>query len=267
MAPLTASLVHAPEWLRQGARALKRAGGLALDLFYPPSCLACRHAISEHGGLCPSCWGAMRFIERPFCERLGTPFEADLAAGEDKSTISPAAFADPPAFHRARAVARYEEGPARQLIHRLKYGDRNELAGPMGRWMARAGAELLGDADILIPVPLHWTRLARRRFNQSAALAFAIERESAVPVESELLVRVKPTQSQVGLTRRQRAQNIQGAFQVPAARRIEAEKRKLVLVDDVMTSGATLNAAARVLLRAGAARVDALVFARVVTDS
>jgi ComF family protein len=261
------SLRQTPEWLLHGARALKRAGGFALDLLYPPSCLACRRAISQQGGLCPECWGAMRFIERPFCERLGTPFEVDLAAGESGRTISPAALADPPVFQRARAVARYEDGPARQLVHRLKYGDRGELAGPMGRWMARAGAELLDDSDLLVPIPLHWTRLARRRFNQAAALAQAVESLSAVPVQTDLLVRIKPTPPQVGLSRRLRAKNIQGAFAVPAERRIEAEGRKVVLVDDVMTSGATLNAAARVLLRAGAKRVDALVFARVVTES
>ena len=244
-----------------------KAGCLMLDLLYPPSCLACRRAISEHGGLCPDCWSAMRFIERPFCERLGTPFAADFSAEEGGRLVSPAAISDPPVFRRARAVARYEEGPARKLIHRLKYGDRGELAGPMGRWMARAGQELLEDGDLIIPIPLHWTRLARRRFNQSAELARSIQKISSVPTETELLMRVKPTPTQVGLTRRQRAQNVQGAFHVPVARRIELEGRKIVLVDDVMTSGATLNAAARVLLRAGAQQVDALVFARVVTDS
>jgi ComF family protein len=261
------SLLQTPSWLRHGARALKKAGGIALDLLYPPACLACRRAIAAHGGLCPACWSAMRFIERPFCERLGTPFEIDLAAGESGRTISPAALADPPVFHRARAVARFEDGPARQLVHRLKYGDRGELAAPMGLWMARAGEELLRDADLLVPIPLHWTRLARRRFNQAAALANAVSVVSAVPVETELLVRIKPTPPQVGLTRRLRARNIQGAFDIPVARRIETEGRMIVLVDDVMTSGATLNAAARILLRAGAKRVDALVFARVVTES
>jgi ComF family protein len=259
--------IKTPAWLEQGARALKNAGAVALDLLYPPCCLACRRAISGHGGLCASCWVAVRFIERPFCERLGTPFETDLAAGESGRVVSPAALADPPVYQRARAVARFEEGPVRQMVHRLKYGDRGELAAPMGRWMARAGAELLCDADLLIPAPLHWTRLARRRFNQAAALAQAIGKISAVPVENELLLRVKPTPPQVGLTRRLRARNIQGAFAVPEARRIELEGRRVVLVDDVMTSGATANAASRVLLRAGAQRVDALVFARVVTES
>lgn len=266
MSPLEKLFDAPPDWLAQGARALRAAGSAALDLLYPPCCLACRRAIGEHGGLCPSCWAAMRFIERPYCERLGTPFETDLA-GASGRFLSAAAVSDPPVFARARAVARFEDGPARQLVHRLKYGDRGELAAPMGRWMARAGSELLDEADLLIPVPLHRSRLARRRFNQSAALGRAIETSSAVPLRCDLLTRIRPTPPQVGLTRRLRAKNVQGAFFVPVEKKIEIAGRRLVLIDDVMTSGSTLNAAARVLLRAGAAQVDALVFARVVRDA
>jgi ComF family protein len=142
-----------------------------------------------------------------------------------------------------------------------------KLAASMGRWMARAGMELLDDADLLIPVPLHRLRLAHRRFNQSAALASAIAGVSGVPMRSDVLTRPKPTPPQVGLTRRLRAKNMQGAFAVPAEARIDLMGRRLVLVDDVMTSGATLNAAARALLRAGATRLDALVFARTVPES
>jgi ComF family protein len=250
-----------------GLGALERMGALALDLLYPPACLACRCAIAAHGGLCPDCWRAVRFIERPYCERLGTPFGADLAPDESGRTLSPEAQADPPVFARLRAVAVFEEGPVRTLVHRLKYGDRHELAGPMGRWMARAGEELLDEADLLIPVPLHGQRLARRRFNQSVALAREIFAQSGVPLETQLLLRVKPTPPQVGLSRRLRAQNMQGAFAASPRRKAELSGRRLVLVDDVATSGATLNAAARVLLRAGAERVDALVFARVVTET
>jgi ComF family protein len=252
--------------LALGVQALKRVGAAALDLLYPPVCLACRRATSKHGGLCPSCWSATRFIERPYCERLGSPFEADLGAGESGRILSPAAMADPPVFARARAVARFEEGPARLLVHRLKYGDRSELAAPMGRWMARAGAELLGEADLLIPVPLHRERLAQRRFNQAADLAREVSKTSGVPLDTEILVRVKSTPPQVGLNRRLRAKNMQGAFQIAPDRAIELSRRGIVLIDDVMTSGATLNAAARALLRAGARQVDALVFAKVVTD-
>ncbi len=203
----------------------------------------------------------MRFIERPFCERLGTPFEHDLGDG----LLSPQAMADPPVFARARAVARFEDGPARRLVHRLKYSDRAELARPIGRWMARAGAELLAEADLLVPVPLHPLRLWRRRFNQAAALAREISRQTGVPCDSGSLKRVKATKSQVGLSRAQRAENMQGAFRVAEGQDLKG--RRIVLVDDVLTSGATLNAASRILLRAGAERVDALVFARVVTGA
>ena len=250
-----------------GASALAqraRTGGAvlaaqALDVLFPPTCLACRAATHEHGALCARCWREIRFIERPYCERLGTPFEQDLGEG----LLSPQAMADPPVFFRARAVARFEDGPARKLVHRLKYSDRAELARPVARWMTRAGAELLAEADLVVPVPLHPIRLWRRRFNQAAALAREVARVSRVACDLEALRRVKATRSQVGLTRAQRAENMQGAFR--AAPDADLKGRKVVLVDDVLTSGATLNAASRALLRAGAEQVDVLVFARVVT--
>ena len=235
----------------------------ALDALYPPTCLACRTATAQTGALCPACWRAMRFIERPFCDRLGTPFEQDLGPG----LLSPQAIADPPVFGRARAVARFEDGPARRLVHRLKYSDRGELARPMGRWMARAGADILAGADALAPVPLHALRLWTRRFNQAAALAHAVADETGVRCEPFLLTRVKATQSQVGLTRAQRAENVQGAFRASPEAQARLKGRRIVLVDDVLTSGATANAAARALLRGGAAEVDLLVFARVVTSA
>jgi len=255
-----------PPWAHAWPRlvgAIASLGRIALDAIYPPTCLACRAATAQTGALCPECWRHMRFIERPFCERLGTPFEQDLGPG----LLSPQAIADPPVFARARAVARFEDGPARRLVHRLKYSDRAELARPMGRWMARAGADILSGADALAPVPLHPLRLWTRRFNQAAALAQTIARETATPCESFLLARVKATQSQVGLSRAQRADNVQGAFRAPAEGHARLKGRRIVLVDDVLTSGATANAAARALLRGGAAQVDLLVFARVVTSA
>jgi ComF family protein len=171
-------------------------------------------------------------------------------------------MADPPVFARARAVARFEDGPARTLAHRLKYSDRAELARPIARWMARAGADVLVDADLLTPVPLHALRLWRRRFNQAAALAAEISRRTGKPCDLSALLRVKATRSQVGLSRAQRAENVQGAFR--AAARAPVRGLNVVLIDDVLTSGATANAASRALLRAGARRVDVLVFARVV---
>ena len=243
------------------ARVWTRAGRAALDTLYPPICLACRAATSEAGALCSSCWRAMRFIERPFCDRLGTPFEHDLGEG----LLSPQAVTDPPVFQRARAVARFEDGPARRLVHRLKYSDRGELAAPMGAWMARAGADVLAEADAITPVPLHARRLWTRRFNQAAALGRVIARRAGKPFEPALLHQVKATRSQAGLSREQRVQNMQGAFRAAPAASVQG--RRIALVDDVLTSGATANAAARALLRAGAAQVDLIVFARVVTSA
>lgn len=173
------------------------------------------------------------------------------------------AIADPPAYDRARAAVRYDD-VARALVHAYKYGDRLDLAPLIGRWMARAGHELLAGADGLIPVPLHWRRLWARRFNQSASLAAEISRLSKVPALHGALKRVRPTQQQVGLSKSERAQNVQGAFRVATDAKAEIAGRRLILIDDVLTSGATVDTCARALLRAGAAHVDVLVFARVV---
>jgi ComF family protein len=202
----------------------------------------------------------MRFIERPFCERLGTPFAIDLGI----PLVSPAAMADPPVFVRARAVARYDD-TARLVVHRLKYSDRLDLARALGRMMARAGAELAAECDVIVPVPLHRWRLWWRRFNQAMELARVIGAAYEKPCDPTLLARVKRTRSQVGLSRNQRGENLQGAFKVPVEARARLEGRRVLLVDDVLTTGATANAASRALLRGGASAVDVLAFARVVT--
>jgi ComF family protein len=211
--------------------------------------------------LCARCWAEVRFIERPYCERLGTPLPVDLGV----TLLSPAAIADPPVFDRARAVARYDD-VARKLVHRLKYSDRLDCAQALGTMMARAGAELTAEADVIVPVPLHRWRLWRRRFNQAMALARVVSRSSGIPCEPFLLARVKRTHSQVGLTKAQRQENLQGAFKVPPEARARLADKRVLLVDDVLTTGSTANAAARALLRGGAKAVDVLAFARVVGD-
>ncbi len=148
-------------------------------------------------------------------------------------------------------------------MHALKDGDRLDLATTMGQWMARAGREVLADADALVPVPLHWRRLWARRFNQAAVLSQAISETCGVPV-SHAVKRVRATAQQVGLSRAGRAANVQGAFRVGPGSEAAVHGKRLVLVDDVLTSGATIDACARALLRAGAVCVDVLVFARVV---
>ena len=229
----------------------------AVDLALPQLCAACREPV-EGRGLCPACWSKLSFITRPYCERLGIPFVYDPGPG----ILSMEAIADPPAYHRARAAVRFDD-VARALVHGLKYGDRLDLAPMMGRWVSHAGREILAEADALVPVPLHWRRMWARRFNQSAMLAAAISKESGVPIAAGALKRVKPTAQQVGLSRTERAQNVQGAFRVPPEGKAAVAGRRLVLVDDVLTSGATVEGCARALLRAGAANVDVLIFARV----
>jgi ComF family protein len=235
-----------------------QATRMALDIALPTLCVACREPVDGEG-VCASCWTKLSFIAPPLCPRLGIPFIYDPGPG----LLSMEAISDPPAYGRARAAVRYDD-VARTLVHALKYQDRTDLAPAMGRWMARAGRELIEQSDALIPVPLHWQRGWSRRYNQSGALARVIERQTGVRLLSEVLRRVRPTLQQIGLSRAQRASNVQGAFKVAAERQSEIQGRRVVLIDDVLTSGATVDACARALLRAKAAAVDVLVFARVV---
>ena len=243
--------------IRRAAGAVRGVLRSALDLALPQLCPACRETV-EGRGLCASCWSKLSFITRPYCERLGIPFVYDPGPG----ILSMEAIADPPSYNRARAAVRFDE-ISRALVHALKYGDRLDLAPMMGRWVAQAGHELLADADALVPVPLHWRRQWARRYNQSAMLAATISAASGVPIAAGALKRVKATVQQVGLSRAERGDNIQGAFRVPETGKAAVAGRRLVLVDDVLTSGATVEGCARALLRAGAANVDVLIFARV----
>jgi ComF family protein len=244
-----------PSRFRAFAAAVARA---ALDVVLPPQCLSCNRPTSAQGSLCAACWSRLRLIEKPYCARLGIPFAYDLGEG----ALSAEAIADPPPFDRCRAVATFD-AVARTLVHALKYRDRPELAYAMGEWMVRAGGEVVAGADVVMPVPLHRRRLWSRRFNQSALLAQAIARLSGKPFSPSSLARVRPTSQQVGLSVRARDDNVRGAFRVPADEKITVAGRRVLLVDDVYTTGATVRAATRALLRAGATGVDVLVFARV----
>ena len=246
--PLRSAAAGATMLLRQAA-----------DAALPPHCLACQRPVARLGSLCPTCWGELRLIEKPYCARLGTPFAYDLGQG----ALSAEAIADPPPFDRCRAVAAFDD-VARKMVHGLKYRDRMELARWMGGWMARAGAELTADAGLVVAVPLHRRRLWWRRFNQSAMLARTVAGLAAKPFAATALVRVKATRQQVGLTAGERDRNVRGAFRVPGGERPSIAGRRVLLVDDVYTTGATVKAATRALLRAGASGVDVLVFARVV---
>lgn len=240
--------------------AAKRIGGI-IDLVYPPSCLGCGALADRHGGVCAACWRGLSFIERPYCPVLGTPFSHDMG----DAIISPEAIAEPPAFDRARAAVLYE-GMARSLVQALKYRDRTDLACTMGAWMLRASDGHVANCDAIVAVPLHRWRLVRRKFNQSAELARAVSRLSGRPFLPAGLIRTRATRQQVGLGARQRQENVRGAFSLSDSGRAMLFGRRVVLVDDVYTTGATANAAARALRAAGVCEVTVLTFARVHGD-
>ncbi len=227
-------------------------------LLFPPVCAGCRRHVAQPGVLCAECWPKLRFLERPWCPVMGTPFIHDMGAG----FLSAEAIADPPPFERARAAVAYS-GIARQMVAGLKYHDRTDLAPRMARWMMRADAELVAEAQAIVPVPLHWRRFLRRQFNQSAELARALSDLSGVPFEPGAVRRVKQTRQQVGLERQEREQNVRTAFRVPAEAEMRIAGRRVLLIDDVYTTGATVRAVTKALKKGGAGAVDVLTFARV----
>jgi ComF family protein len=233
-----------------------------LDLIVPPLCLGCKVPLADQDALCAACWSDIDFIRAPLCDRLGIPLPYDAGEG----AVSAAALARPPAYDRARAVARHD-GIMRKLVHGLKYADRHDANRLFGRWMNSAAQPFRAETDLIVPVPLHRWRLWRRRFNQAAILASAIGRETGIPVAMGSLERRQQTQTQVGLSADQRRRNVQGAFAVSAKGVSSIAGRSILLVDDVLTTGATAEACARALRRAGAARVNVVALAMAVDAS
>lgn len=250
--------------------ALRPLRGL-LDVVLPPRCMACGALVSAPGLFCPDCWASLGFLDGPACVQCGLPFEspADGHAEGHNNTADGglkcgACLADPPAFARARAVWRYD-GAARATIVAFKHGDRPEQARHLAPALARAVAGLLDVADlVVVPVPLHRGRIWRRGYNQAALLARALARLVRRPVVLDALLRVRATPPQQGLDRAARRANVRRAFAVNPSRTVHVRGRTVLLVDDVMTTGATLDACATALLKAGAREVRVATLARVV---
>ena len=239
-------------WIEAG----RNAGLLLLNAVLPPQCLACSAIVEKPGHLCSSCFARFTFITPPHCGICGLPI--DQAITDD--LICGACVVERPSYGRARAVFLYDDH-SRQLVLKLKHGDRTDMAVHLAKWMHRSGAELISGADVIVPVPLHRLRLVSRTYNQSALLARALGEIAAKRFAADALTRAKSTASQGGLSRAQRRRNVAGAFAVSRPGAVEG--KHVLLIDDVLTSGATANACSLALFQAGARSVDVLVLARV----
>ena len=233
------------------ARALWRG---TLDLIFPPQ--AIDGGAAQAGGLSAEAWSRIQFLDGPVCDGCGVPFEYDIGS---RCAVC---LAKPRAFDAARAACLYDDA-SREPILKLKHGDRLDLAPLFARWLSRAAWPLIEDADAIAPVPLHPSRLLSRRYNQAAEIARPLSRLSGVAYLPDALVRRRPTETQGGKSGSGRRRNVAGAFEVPSRRRAQVAGKHILLIDDVMTTGATAEDCARALKAAGAARVTVAVIARV----
>lgn len=243
--------------VRKAGRAARVKRAVA-GVFWPQRSLITHRELAGPGALEPELWSRLQFLSDPLCRRCGMPFEIAVEPGQ----VCGACIARPPAYDRARAALVYGD-VSRELVLGLKYQGRRDGLLTLSGWMASAGAELVAEAEVITPVPLHYFRLVRRGFNQSGWLAAALARKSGARLSVDALKRTRATPIQGGLSADGRRRNVQGAFRVRASRKGVIAGKRVLLVDDVMTTGATAEACALALKRAGAACVDVITLARV----
>ncbi len=241
---------------------LKHSADTGLDMLLPPLCVMCEKIVSQSHGFCAECWRGFTFMASPMCSCCGLPFEYEAQALNDNALCG-ACLEEQPMFATARSALVYNE-PSKNIILPFKHGDRTDYARAMARVMATSAYSLIDQADVLVPVPLYFTRLFLRRYNQSALLVHELSRLTGKPMALHGLVRHRATQIQGHLSRAQRKKNVNNAFSVKPNCIAQIQGKNLLLVDDVLTTGATANACVVALKKAGAARVDVLTFARVV---
>jgi ComF family protein len=239
-------------------RLIKKFVWLLIDFVIPPRCLNCHTMIIAPGHLCAACWGKLAFISHPFCDQCAFPFDYDI----DDEMRCGACITAPPLYRKARAALIYDDA-SKPLILKFKHGDGTYLTPAFTDLMLPAGAELIESADYLMPVPLHWQRLIRRRYNQAALLTQGLANKTKKPALLNALKRTRNTPSQGHLTHKERSQNVKNAFTLKSKYKRLLQGKHVILIDDVMTSGSTLHACAKALLKQGVATVDVLTLARV----
>ncbi len=240
---------------------LKNSVKTLADNLWPPLCISCDVPIQDSNGLCFTCWARMRFLSTPQCSACGVPFPFDVGA----QALCVACTRSRPLYDSARAGLIYDDA-SRGMILAYKHGDRTDLVPALIKIMMRPGAVLLERADIVAPVPLHWTRLLSRRYNQAGLLSNHLAKIGGARSMPDILVRTKRTGTQGGKSNAGRRRNVQGVFRVQPRYKNALEGKRVLLVDDVLTTGATVETAARALLKGGACAVDVLTIARVVTS-
>lgn len=203
------------------------------------------------------CWPKLQLLHGPSCARCHAPIEFQL----EDSILCAECLTNPPHYHKAFAVVAYND-TSQPLVTRLKYADHGHLAPVLAQWMMQHGEDFVQQCDVIVPVPMHWRRLVSRKFNQAALLARQLAKVSNVAVCYDALKRIKNNPPQASLTKAQRSKNMRGTFAVNPKYAAQIQHKRVLLVDDVITTGATMNACAKSLLRAGAAEVYVIAFAK-----
>jgi ComF family protein len=239
---------------------LQSVAAKALSSILPPLCLSCDNMLMERQGFCSACWGRLNFIASPFCAACGLPFPFTGMEGDDK-TLCGSCLEERPLFTEARSVFVYDQ-TSKDVILSFKHHDRTDAAPALATLLSQAGRAMIEACDVIMPVPLHRMRLFTRRYNQAALLAQALARASGKKVDLVSLTRPRATPSQGHLTRAQRYKNVEGAFVL--SKTADIKGKNILLVDDVLTTGATANACAKALLKGKAKNVMILTLARVV---
>jgi ComF family protein len=236
---------------------VKNCGTKLLDTLFPAHCFLCQEILTENVHLCAKCWGDVDFITSPFCQICGMPFSFEVGA----ETLCGSCIKETPAYDKMRVVAHYG-GAMRKLILPFKHGDKTELVSIFADWLHKAGQEIFGECDVIVPVPLHFKRLLMRRYNQAGLLANELSKKVNIPVDHFILSRHKYNSTQKDLSRKERFRNLQGAFQIKNKSYIKG--KNLLIIDDVVTTGATAQSCASLLKHSGAKKVEMLALARVV---